>query len=61
MVPFLFRNEIYALACLKGVVLYLSLDQIDFMRKLNFMISIGFIIIIRLVAVKFKPNSPIFK
>jgi uncharacterized membrane protein YeiH len=60
-IPILFRKEIYASACLTGAVLYLSLDHIGLVRNLNLLISIGLIIIIRLVAVKFKLNLPILK
>lgn len=58
--PVLFRKEIYATACLAGAVCYLIFDSaID--RDLNLLISSGVIILIRLVAVKYKLSLPKLK
>lgn len=58
-IPILFRKEVYASACLAGAVLYLSLDYFGVVRNTNLLVSIALIIIIRLVAVRFKLNLPI--
>tara|TARA_R110002124_G_scaffold277321_6_gene448606 strand:+ start:14083 stop:14694 length:612 start_codon:yes stop_codon:yes gene_type:complete len=60
-IPILFRKEVYASACLAGAVLYLTLDSFGVVRNTNLLVSIMLIIIIRLVAVKFKLNLPILK
>ncbi|MBX2963764.1 MAG: trimeric intracellular cation channel family protein [Cyclobacteriaceae bacterium] len=60
--PVIFRKEIYATACLAGAILYLLLDlHTPMERNLNLIISISFIIIIRLLAVKFKLALPGFR
>ena len=58
-IPILFRKEVYASACLAGAVLYLTLDYFGVVRNTNLLVSIALIIIIRLVAVRFKLNLPI--
>lgn len=58
-IPILFRKEVYASACLAGAVLYLSLDYCGVLRNTNLLVSIALIIVIRLVAVRFKLNLPI--
>ncbi|EPR69688.1 hypothetical protein ADICYQ_1473 [Cyclobacterium qasimii M12-11B] len=60
-IPILFRKEVYASACLAGAVVYLTLDYFGLDRDTNLLGSIALIIIIRLVAVKFKLNLPILK
>lgn len=59
--PVLFRKEIYATACLAGAVLYLILYYFDLDRNTNVIISSAMILIIRLLAVKYKLSLPAFR
>jgi uncharacterized membrane protein YeiH len=60
-VPVIFRKEIYATACLAGAVVYLVLDlNTPLGRNANMVASIGIIILIRLLAVKYKLSLPGF-
>lgn len=59
--PVLFRKEIYATACLAGAVLYLLLFKLEVDRSINLALSSMLIILIRLLAVKFKLALPTFK
>jgi uncharacterized membrane protein YeiH len=59
--PVLFRKEIYATACLAGAILYLVLYKFEVDRNMNLAISAGMIIVIRLLAVKYKLALPTFK
>ena len=60
-VPVIFRKEIYATACLLGAIVYLVLDlNTPLERNFNLLISISVIIVIRLLAVKFKLSLPGF-
>lgn len=59
--PVIFRKEIYATACLAGAILYLVLVNFELSRNINLVISISFIIIVRLLAVKFKLSLPGFR
>lgn len=61
-VPVIFRKEIYATACLAGAIVYLVLDlHTSLERNINLVASIGVIILIRLLAVKFKLALPGFR
>lgn len=51
-IPFLFRKEIYAMACLLGVIVYLLLNEFLPVKSLRMLISMGSVIIIRYLAVK---------
>ncbi|GAB4185531.1 MAG: trimeric intracellular cation channel family protein [Thermoflexibacter sp.] len=53
-VPLIFRKEIYATACLVGAGIYLFLEKISPYTRLNTLLTIFVIIIIRFVAVKYK-------
>lgn len=59
--PVLFRKEIYATACLAGAILYLLLFSAGVERNLNMTASILLIIVIRLLAVKYKLALPNFR
>ncbi|MBX2900243.1 MAG: trimeric intracellular cation channel family protein [Cyclobacteriaceae bacterium] len=59
--PVLFRKEIYATACLAGACLYLLLLHVEISRNTNLIISSAVIMVIRLLAVKFKLALPGFK
>lgn len=61
-VPVIFRKEIYATACLIGAIVYLVVDlNTPLERNYNLLLSIAVIIIIRLLAVKFKLSLPGFR
>jgi uncharacterized membrane protein YeiH len=60
-VPLIFEKEIYASACLAGGITYLVLGFFEAPKDLNFIISASVIVIIRLVAVKFKLELPKIK
>jgi uncharacterized membrane protein YeiH len=57
-IPQIFRKEIYATACLAGASIYLLLDLTTLSRNWIAVISICSIIIIRLLAVKYKWSLP---
>jgi len=59
--PVIFRKEIYATACLAGAICYLLLRTFGVTRDTNLLISIGVIVVIRLLAVKFKLSLPKLK
>lgn len=52
-IPLIFRKEIYALACLSGGILYISLRALDVPQFWNLLITIAFIVIFRLLSVRF--------
>jgi uncharacterized membrane protein YeiH len=61
-IPVVFRKEIYATACLVGAIAYLILDlNTPLERNYNLIISISFIILIRLLAVKYRLTLPGFR
>lgn len=60
-IPIIFQKEIYASACLVGAVCYLLLDYLEVTRIPNFLISSVLIILIRLIAVKYKLSLPKFR
>jgi uncharacterized membrane protein YeiH len=59
-VPVIFRKEIYATACLAGAVSYLLLNAIPLPRQASFLIASAIIILIRLLAVKYRLSLPKF-
>lgn len=58
--PVLFHKEIYATACLAGAFLYLLLDHFGMDRNVNFLASGLLILLIRILAVKYKLSLPRF-
>lgn len=60
-IPILFRKEVYSSACLTGAVVYLVLNYYGMARNINLLVSISLIILIRLVAVRFKLSLPTLK
>ena len=60
-VPIIFKKEIYAFACLCGAIIYMILWNLDVSRNINFFVSGGAIVIIRLCAVKYNLSLPKFK
>lgn len=59
--PVLFHKEIYATACLAGAFLYLFLDFLGLDRNANFLVSGLLILLIRVLAVKYKLSLPKFR
>jgi len=53
-IPVIFRKEIYALAALIGASIYWLLAKFQIQAELNYVISILVVIIIRILAIKFK-------
>lgn len=51
-IPIIFRKEIYATACIAGGVLYLILESCVDQRSFNMIITVCFITVIRILAVK---------
>nr|WP_255531383.1 trimeric intracellular cation channel family protein [Pontibacter sp. 172403-2] len=60
-VPVLFRKEIYSSACLMGAAFYLVLAGLHVERNTNFIVSIVFIILLRLAAVRYNLSLPKFR
>ena len=56
--PVLFKREVYATACLAGAILYLILSWLQLDRNVNLLISAGFIIMVRALALKFNLGLP---
>lgn len=59
--PVIFRREIYATACLSGAVVYLILYRVGVPRDINLLVSILLIVIVRVLAVKYKLALPTFR
>lgn len=57
-IPLIFRNEIYATACIVGASAFLILQEVGLVFELNAGITISIIIIIRLLSVKYKIGLP---
>ena len=53
-IPLIFRQEIYASACLAGGLVYLLLEYLSVFHSWNLLISILVVMVIRLLAVRFK-------
>lgn len=60
-VPLIFRKEIYATAALVGAGLYLLLDYVNLNQQVNFIVSICVVILVRVIAVRFKLGLPKIK
>lgn len=57
-IPVIFRKEVYATACILGGMTYFLLRKFMEDTNLIFVIAIAVVIVIRLVAVKFKVSLP---
>ena len=57
-IPVLFRKEIYATACFIGGLFFFLLQKIHFVEEIAYVLSITFIVIIRLLSVYFKWSLP---
>lgn len=56
--PVIFRKEIYATACLAGASVYLIINSFEVERDINLLISSGFIILLRVIVLKFGLTLP---
>lgn len=57
--PLIFRREIYATACLLGAVLFFTLDSFGVSYNINASLSVITVVVIRVVAVKYKLALPL--
>jgi uncharacterized membrane protein YeiH len=60
-IPLIFAKEIYATACIIGAVTYTSLLFFEVNQNLAASISMSLIIVIRIIAVKYKLSLPKFE
>lgn len=60
-VPLIFRSEIYALACVAGGVAYVICLQLGLSVEISALLSAFFVILIRILAVKFHWQLPVLK
>ena len=59
-IPVVFRKEIYASACLIGAIIYVILEFFDVSRNINFFVSGGVIVAIRMLAIQYNLTVPKF-
>lgn len=59
-IPLIFQKEIYATACMIGAVTYLILNKYQVDQDLNHILTTIMVILVRLIAVKFKLQLPTF-
>lgn len=59
--PLIFRKEIYVTACLTGSITYVLLKMGGVNTMLNAFISISLVVLIRVIAVKYKLSLPVVK
>lgn len=60
-IPLIFRREIYATACLSGGGIYLALRAMNLTGHVAIAVAIGFVIIIRTLAVRYHWSLPALK
>ena len=60
-VPLIFKKEIYASACLVGGIVYLFSRLMDFPENLQAISTVGVVILIRTISVKYKLELPKIK
>jgi len=60
-VPLIFKKEIYALACFLGAFVFLILNYFEFSKNIQYLSTILIVVIIRLVAIKYKLQLPKIK
>lgn len=60
-IPLLFRNDIYAMACIIGGILYFIALHSGLSSQVSGLICASAVIIIRIIAVKYKIQLPILK
>jgi len=57
-IPVIFKKEIYAMACIAGSIVFIVLSNMQINTNTNYIITTFIVIIIRLLAVKFKLSLP---
>lgn len=57
-VPLIFKKEIYATACLSGAAIFVLLKLLNVDDNMNSFISVGVIILIRTISVKYQLTLP---
>lgn len=57
-IPLIFRKEIYALTCLCGGILFILLRYSGLDQSINIIVTVCFIVIFRILAVKYKWQLP---
>ena len=57
-IPVIFKKEIYAMACIAGSIVFIVLSNMQIDTNTNYIITTLIVIIIRLLAVKFKLSLP---
>jgi len=57
-IPVIFRKEIYATACILGALSYFLIVQLPVKEEFAYIAGILIVIILRLLAVKFKISLP---
>lgn len=57
-IPLIFRKEIYASACIAGGMLYFGLNHTGILVEYTTTITIVFIVLIRVIAVRYKISLP---
>lgn len=57
-IPLIFRKEIYASACIAGGLLYFGLNHTNILVEYTTTITIVFIVLIRVIAVRYKISLP---
>jgi uncharacterized membrane protein YeiH len=57
-IPIIFRKEVYATACIAGGIFYFILDKFPLRAELVHALPILVVILIRLLAVRFKLSLP---
>ena len=60
-IPLIFRKEIYAVACIAGGTLYLLLSHWGVRYEVNVFITVTFIIVLRILAVRKQWALPVIK
>lgn len=60
-VPLIFRKEIYAIACIIGGVAYQICESLGVALEITVMVSFCSVVIVRLLAVKYKISLPVLK
>ncbi len=60
-IPLIFKKEIYAMASLAGGVMFLTTNYFKLTNNIQFLATITVVIIIRLIAVKYKLKLPQIK
>ncbi len=59
-IPVIFRKEVYASACIVGAVIFLFLYKLNVSTNFNYIITVLIVIMVRLIAVKYKLSLPTF-